>query len=204
MGNKYQLILGSQSPRRQELLKAIFIPFKIRPSKIEEISYEKKPYAIVEDLAAQKAQAVFSDSKEDNPLVIGSDTIVVFQNEILGKPANVEEAKKTLEKLSGNTHEVLTGVSLKSKNQVKNFHVKTEVSFREISEDLMEFYLQTGESLDKAGAYGIQEHSFGFIGEIKGSYSNVVGLPVDSLLIQLKNFVEQEQGKDISWRELFE
>lgn len=187
--SKYDLILGSQSPRRKELLQWIFIPYKIVTSDVEEISDKNTVEEIVMDLANQKAKDVFEKSTKDfeNPFVIGADTIVVIDDEILGKPKDREDAKKMLLKLKGRSHRVLTGVSFQSHDIDYAFYDSTEVHFDEIEDTLLELYLNTGESLDKAGAYGIQGAALGFIKSIEGSYSNVVGLPVDKVLQNLKS-----------------
>lgn len=202
--NKFQLILGSQSPRRKELLKWIYIPFKVITSNIEEISAKVNIEDLVQDLADQKAQAVFSSIKSqfENPVVIGADTIVVLGDKILGKPKDRTGAKQMLQYLMGKHHRVLTGVSIVHVNGVETFYDETEVSFDEITDELLELYLNTGESLDKAGAYGIQGAALGFIGKIDGSYSNVVGLPINLVLKKLKLTLNLENKKN--WRDQFE
>jgi septum formation protein len=186
--NKYDLILGSQSPRRKELLKWIYIPYKIVVSDIKEISNKKNVEELVMDLASQKAKDVFSKALPlyQNPFVIGADTIVVVDGEVLGKPKNREDARRMLHKLAGRSHTVLTGVTFKSKDIDLSFYDKTQVHFDLIEESLLDLYLDTEESLDKAGAYGIQGAALGFIKTIDGSYSNVVGLPVNLVLENLK------------------
>ena len=199
---KYKLILGSQSPRRKELLRASFINFDIITSNIEEISHKKEISEIVMDLANQKASAVLDKCRGEyeNPLVLGSDTIVVIENEILGKPKSRSEAREMLLKLSGKKHKVLTGVSLVSLNKTIQFFDETIVEFEEITEDLMELYLDTEESMDKAGAYGIQAFALAFIKRVEGSYSSVVGLPVNLVIQKLKEF---NMG-NTNWRDSFE
>lgn len=201
---KYNLILGSQSPRRKELLKASFLKYRIVCADIEEISVLVKPEEIVVDLAQQKAQAVYTKLDDPKNLVIGSDTIVVFQGEILGKPKNVDEARETLQKLSGQEHTVLTGVCFFSQKKVHSFYESTTVKFQEISQDLLELYLETGDSLDKAGAYGIQAEALAFIDSIDGSYSNVVGFPIDKVILNLKYILGFERDTEGKWRECFE
>ena len=201
---KAQLILGSQSPRRKELLQWIYVPFKIVTSNIDEVSNEVKIELIVQDLAKQKAQHVFTsvESKYSNPYVIGADTIVVVDDEVLGKPNSRDEARKMLSQLKGRSHRVLTGVCIKHKDGEEIFYDETTVSFDYISDELLELYLDTGESMDKAGSYGIQGAALGFIGKLEGSYSNVVGLPVNLVLQKLKSIVPNQNGK--SWRDYFE
>lgn len=200
--NTYSLVLASQSPRRQELLKTLYIPFKIQPADLEEISSHTDPRLLVEDLAHQKARAVAKELSV-NDIVIGSDTIVVLDKKVLGKPNSRENAKEMLRSLSGRAHEVYTGVSIVAGSKHKNFSVETKVHFRDISPQLMELYLDTKESMDKAGAYGIQSYALSFIERIEGSYSNVVGFPVDHLLIELESFMQEYSGEKKAWREYF-
>lgn len=202
--NKFQLVLGSQSPRRKELLQWIYLPFKIITSDIEEISAESEVADLVQDLADQKAQAVFDSIKNtySNPVVIGADTIVVLENQVMGKPKDRLDAKKMLQQLMGKTHRVLTGVSIVHLGGKNTFYDETLVSFDEINDELLELYLDTEESLDKAGAYGIQGAALGFIHKVEGSYSNVVGLPVNLVLKELKSTLNLEEK--INWRDQFE
>lgn len=178
------------------------MPFQVSPAHINEVSNKTDPVEIVEDLSIQKAQAVLKSQEQDS-VVIGSDTIVYFNGEILGKPSSREHAKETLQKLSGQEHEVYTGVSLCSNMKTRSFFVKSKVRFRPIPSDLLELYLDSGESMDKAGAYGIQANALAFIERVEGSYSNVVGLPVDSLLIALKSFMEELEPDQEHWRDCF-
>lgn len=201
--NKFQLILGSQSPRRKELLQWTFIPFKIVTSDIEEVSDKTDVAELVQDLAYQKAKHVYDKviSDYNNPVVLGADTIVVLGDEVLGKPKDREEAQNTLLKLMGKSHDVLTGVCLFHQGGVETFYDKTKVYFDEISDELLELYLDTGESMDKAGSYGIQGAALGFIGRLEGSYSNVVGLPVNLVLKKIKSALELNEK---NWRSQFE
>jgi septum formation protein len=201
--NKFQLILGSQSPRRKELLQWTFIPFKIVTSDIEEVSDKTDVAELVQDLAYQKAKHVYDKviSEYHNPVVLGADTIVVLGDEVLGKPKDREEAQNTLLKLMGKSHDVLTGVCLFHQGGVETFYDKTKVYFDEISDELLELYLDTGESMDKAGSYGIQGAALGFIGRLEGSYSNVVGLPVNLVLKKIKSVLELNEK---NWRSQFE
>ncbi len=191
--NKYKLILGSQSPRRKELLSWLNIPFSILTADLDEISHEPYSEKIAMDLASQKAHAVWDklgESKEHN-FVIASDTIVVLNDKLYGKPKDKDDARRILMELSGQTHLVITGVCFLFKNLETNkirehlFYDSTEVDFNEITEDLLESYIATGDSLDKAGAYGIQGPSLTFISRINGSYSNVVGFPLDKVASEM-------------------
>ena len=195
--NKHSLILGSQSPRRKELLSWLNLPYEILTADLDEISNESDPSAIALDLASQKARAVYEkvDSLTNplaNPFIISSDTIVVLDGKIFGKPKDTIEAREILLELSNRTHEVITGVSFLFKDlntqKIREhlFYDSTEVTFNEITADLMDNYISTGDSLDKAGAYGIQGPSLTFISKVNGSYSNVVGFPLDKVVSELK------------------
>lgn len=204
--NKFQLVLGSQSPRRRELLKSLFIDFEIIVSNIEEKSNLDSVTDMVMDLSAQKAAAVLEIAKEryKRPIVIGSDTIVVTEgNEVLGKPKTIDNARQMLQKLSGNSHYVYTGVSIQSMNGILNFFERTKVTFEVIDSELLEKYLQTGESLDKAGAYGVQSGAQAFIKSLEGSYSSVVGLPVNRVLEKLEKFIIEKENGEKKWRYYF-
>lgn len=202
--NKFEMVLGSQSPRRKELISWLNIPFTILTADLEEISLESEPSKVAMDLASQKAHAVMERLADKSvPFVISSDTLVVLKGKIYGKPKDQDEARKILSELSDSTHQVITGVcflykDLETKKMRKHlFYDLTEVTFNKIDADLMENYLATKDSLDKAGAYGIQGPSLTFISRINGSYSNVVGLPLDKLVSELKTIL----GDD--WRKLF-
>lgn len=184
---KLRLILGSGSPRRSELLGYLNIPFEILTADLEEHSEAIDPSEFAIDISEQKGRAVFrSLEKQEDTLVISSDTIVVLKDKIYGKPGNREKAKEMLLELSGQTHEVITAVSFFTSTDKYSFSESTKVTFEKIDFDLLERYLDTGESLDKAGAYGIQGSSLFFISHLEGSYSNVVGFPLDKVLAKLK------------------
>lgn len=181
------LVLASASPRRQELFSLVNIPFTVVRSEVEEIHLEN-PSETVTVLALKKAEDVAKKVSE-NSIVVGADTIVFLENEILGKPENEEEAKKMLKKLSGKTHTVFTGFAIlhKAKKVVFCEKVQTEVKFKELSEVEINFYVQTGEPLDKAGAYGIQGIGSIFIEKINGCYFNVMGFPLNRFYEAMKN-----------------
>ena len=192
INKKYILVLGSQSPRRKELLGWLNVPFVIQTADLEEISNEDDPREVAMDLASQKAHAVFNNrADKDSSFVISSDTIVVLDEKIYNKPKDSDEARKILLELSNRTHQVITGVSFLFKDLLTGrarehlFYETTEVTFNEITSDLMDLYIATGDSLDKAGAYGIQGPSLTFISKVNGSYSNVVGFPLDKVLSEL-------------------
>jgi septum formation protein len=202
--NKYKLILGSQSPRRKELLSWMKIPFEIKTADLDEISTEEDPEEVAMDLAWQKGHAVYEslDNKE-HCFVISSDTIVVLDQKIYGKPKDRSDAKRILFELSNRTHFVITGVCFHfhdetGKLRQHRFYDQTDVTFNEISNDLMENYLDTNDSMDKAGAYGIQGPSLTFISKLDGSYSNVVGFPLDKVISELEIVLGE------SWRKRFE
>jgi septum formation protein len=201
--DKYRLILASASPRRKELLSWLQIPFDIIPSDIEEYSEVSDPALLSEDLALQKGKAVWDKSPADNPIVVASDTVVALGQTVYGKPKDKEDARRILLKLSGKTHTVFTGVSLIANRagQLRQhcFHSSTQVTFDSISEDILDPYLETGESLDKAGAYGIQGPGLCFISHVEGSYSNVVGFPLSEFITELKSFIGQKED----WRSCF-
>ncbi len=192
INQKYNIILASQSPRRQELLKELGLEFSILVKKNIDESYPKglNSTEIALYLAEHKASYYIEDLKQ-NDLLITADTIVCYNNKILNKPANYEEAKEMLKLLSGNKHQVITGVCLRTKQQSKTFAVSTDVYFNNISEQEIDFYINNYKPYDKAGAYGIQEW-IGYIAvkKIEGSYFNVVGLPVQYLYEELKKMWE--------------
>jgi len=175
-----KIILASASPRRKMLLNQIGVSFEVMVSDVEEkINYELPPDELVKELSRQKAMNVAKRLGEGF-LVIGADTVVVFDGRILGKPKDKEDAFKMLFMLQGHWHEVYTGVTIiKTKDMlVESDCEKTEVYMRKLSSSLINQYINTGEPLDKAGAYGIQEKGGLFIDKINGDYNNVVGLPV--------------------------
>lgn len=183
------IILASASPRRRELLDTVGIPFSVCPSQGEEQIRGSSPKEVVEELSEQKAREVFLKTSGE-VLVIGADTVVAAEGNILGKPKNRKEAIQMLKKLQGASHEVYTGVTILSRDengeQQKTFHVMTAVEFYPMSEEEIESYVETGEPMDKAGAYGIQGKAGIFVKEIRGDYNNVVGLPVARLYQELK------------------
>jgi len=200
--NKYQLILASGSPRRAEFLSWLEIPFEVISSDIDEESDEKSPSKLATELAEKKGKVVRSLLPHSNPLIIAADTVVVLEDKIYGKPTSINEAREFLSELSGRSHKVYTGVSILNKESVFSFCEETIVEFAPISDEMMNNYLKRNESLDKAGAYGIQGPSLTFIRNLQGSYSNVVGLPLARLIIEIKNFLGVAQEDPLS--EIFE
>jgi septum formation protein len=186
----YNFILGSNSPRRKEILKEIGLDFSIYPSNIDEnFNKEIELKDIPVFLAEKKANALKNKLKE-NDILITADTIVIYNNELLSKPENTYQAKEMLEKLSGKSHKVITGVCLLSKNNKSIFSCETIVTFNDLNKFEIEFYVNKYKPFDKAGSYGIQEW-IGLIGvkKIEGSYTNVVGLPASMVYTELKKFI---------------
>ena len=185
-----KMILASASPRRRELLEQGGIPFTVIPSQAEEKLTTTQPGLAVEELSYLKCSDIYEKSTED-AVVIGADTVVASEGKILGKPSSKEDAVKMLQSLQGKAHEVYTGVTIMvregEENRKKTFHEKTKVVFYPMSEEEIRSYVDTGEPMDKAGAYGIQGKSAIFIKEINGDYNNVVGLPLARLYQELKN-----------------
>ena len=184
-------ILASKSPRRQELLARTGLTFEVIPSKMDEIITREIPSEIVMELAEQKAKHVYESLSDNSDVtVIGSDTIVVYRDEILGKPADKQEAYDMLSMLADRTHQVYTGVSLIINKdgdlKVKTFYEKTDVTFYPVFKEDLRRYVESGDPSDKAGAYGIQGDFSIHIKEIHGDYNNVVGLPIGRLYQELK------------------
>lgn len=182
-----QIILGSQSPRRSQLLSELGLKFEVVVRETDEVVDEQlKPNEVVKSIAAKKAEAFRNDF--EGALIITADTIVVTsKQEILGKPKNKAEAFEVLKMLSGNIHEVITAVCILQNEKLITFSESTEVEFYPLSDEEINFYIDKCEPLDKAGSYGIQEW-IGRIGikSIKGEYTNVVGLPTARLYQELK------------------
>lgn len=182
---KYNIILASKSPRRQELFKKLYVPFSVQTKEVEEIyPLHFQAEEITNYLADLKSKAF--DSLDDKDLLITSDTIVWFQNEAIGKPKDQNEAFNMLTKMSGKKHTVYTSISIKTNYFQKIFCEKTIVEFDELTHEEINFYLEKEKPFDKAGSYGIQDW-IGLIGikKIEGSYFNVVGLPVHKLYKEL-------------------
>ncbi|HBA70001.1 MAG TPA: septum formation protein Maf [Lachnospiraceae bacterium] len=193
-GTAGRVILASASPRRKELLAQIGIAYEVVPSRAEEKTEKKLPEEIVQELSAQKASEVcarLEEQGEDGYTVIGADTVVSFQGEVMGKPKDAEDACRMLRILQGNTHQVYTGVTLCQKSQGHparfcTFYEKTDVSMYSMSAEEIEAYVATGEPMDKAGAYAVQGRCAAYIRGVCGDYNNVVGLPVGRLYQEMK------------------
>jgi septum formation protein len=188
--NEFKIILASRSPRRQQLLRELGLKFDVVVHDYDE-SYPSglNGEEIARYVAYEKA-SIFRNKLSDNEIVIAADTIVWCNNKVLGKPVDREDATAILKEISGNTHEVITGVSLRSNTRETTFSDSTKVTFEAFSEEEINYYIKNYEPYDKAGAYGIQEW-IGIIAcsHIDGSYFNVVGLPVQRLYKELKDFI---------------
>ena len=178
-----RLILASKSPRRNELLEQAGLTFSVIPSDFDESTVAlSDPDSYVITLAESKAVDI--SQKHPAGWVIGADTIVLIDRKILGKPASKEKARDMLQRLSGKTHQVLTGycICCKKKNRFFSETIKTDVRFKKLSDAEIEWYIQTGEPFDKAGAYAIQGIGAFLVKSVNGSYTNVVGLPVCEII----------------------
>ncbi|MFA7256009.1 MAG: Maf family protein [Kiritimatiellales bacterium] len=186
METNQKLILASTSPRRAELLKSANLAFEvIRPESDEKLHAGETPVEYAVRTAREKAESIQIAS---GTVVLGADTVVSAEGHILGKPEDADDAKAMLRLLSGKLHEVITGVCLHSAGKTVCFHVTTAVLFRDLSEKEIAAYVATGNPLDKAGAYAIQNGAAGMVRRIDGSYSNVVGLPLCEVIEELENF----------------
>ncbi|MEI8201645.1 MAG: Maf family nucleotide pyrophosphatase [Bacteroidota bacterium] len=196
--NQFHLVLASQSPRRHTLLTQLGLKFDVLSLDIDE-SYppELTAEAIPLYVCQQKSLAYPEADISPKTIVITADTIVWINETVLGKPDDAEDAKRMLRQLSGNKHEVITGVCLRSQHQSITFSINTGVWFKPLTDEEIELYVENFKPFDKAGAYAIQEW-IGFIGihRIEGSYFNVVGLPVQRLYTELLAFCEKENQKE--------
>lgn len=187
---KYEILLASNSPRRRELLAGLDIDYRVTAlpevdeSYPDTLSGEEIPLYI-----SQEKAAAYRRFMKDNTLLITADTIVWLDGKVYGKPCDITDAKAMLQALSGKTHTVITGVTLTSLQKQISFAVSTEVTFAALDDDEIDYYVETYRPLDKAGAYGVQEW-IGYIGVtgLKGSYYNVMGLPIQRLYTELKKF----------------
>ena len=170
------IILASASPRRKEILELADLKFDVMPSDAQEITTKTAPNEVVMELASIKAKDIYKKSEKQS-MVVGADTVVAYQGQILGKPADEADAKRMLTMLSGQTHEVYTGVCVIEDGKTKTFY--------EISDEQIDRYIKTGEPMDKAGSYGIQGKAAVFIKGIEGDYYNVVGFPIARFLQEI-------------------
>lgn len=210
-----KMVLASASPRRKELLEQIGFSFQVKVSTGEEKITEKDPGKAVEELALQKALQVREQRKKEKPgertdeegtdeegtekeVIIGADTVVVYNGQILGKPKSKENAVFMLTMLQGKTHEVYTGVAVcteEDDGKGKTFHEKTKVTFYPMTQEEIQWYVDSEEPMDKAGAYGIQGLGARYIERIEGDYNTVVGLPVGRLYQELQAMSDHLAGE---------
>lgn len=184
-----KIILASTSPRRKDLLEKTGLLFEIATSNYEEdMTLRLPPHELAKHLSKGKAVAVARDYTD--AVIIAADTFIIFGDKILGKPYTSEKAKETLAMLSGSTHSIITGFTILDTKSGKNIShtTETKVHFRKLTTEEIDAYVATGEPLDKAGAYGIQGLGSELVDKIEGSFSNVVGLPVEEVMVALKDF----------------
>jgi septum formation protein len=188
----YKVILASNSPRRKELLAGLDLQFEVRVLQDIDESYpnDLPTLKIAEFISKKKADA-YIGTRAAEELVITADTVVILGDEVMGKPHDEADAKRMLGELSGRTHQVATGVTLSTNERQMSFSVVTNVTFKQLTSDEIDYYVHTYRPMDKAGAYGIQEW-IGYIGvtALEGSYFNVMGLPVQRIYEALKTFCE--------------
>ncbi len=182
-----QVVLASASPRRQELLRQVGVSFVVEPSTVDEqVAEPMSPESLVEHLALLKARDVARHRTDD--VIVGSDTIVVVDGHVLGKPTDRDEAIAMLSRLADREHQVMTGIALVQGQRELVAHETTSVRFGPLTRDQIERYVDSGEPMDKAGAYGIQGRAAGFIQSITGDYFTVVGLPLFRTVQMLSHF----------------
>ena len=189
--NKINIILASGSPRRQQFFKEMDLHYTIRLKEIEEIYPEHLQAEEITNFLAELKASAFENELKENDVLVTSDTIVWLNGKALGKPKDYDDAFKMLQQLANKTHEVITSVCLKSIDKTDVFHCVTKVTFANLSDEAIKYYLDNYQPFDKAGSYGIQDW-IGLIGisKIEGSYTNVVGLPTEMLFQKLMNYAE--------------
>lgn len=186
----YHIILASNSPRRKELLAGIDVNFDVRVIHDIDESYPASlPTKDIAEYISRKKATVYRQQMASDELIITADTIVVLDSEVMGKPHDEADASRMLHELSGRTHQVITGVTLTTIDRQRSFSVETDVTFKSLTDEEINYYIQHYKPFDKAGAYGIQEW-IGHIGvtALKGSYFNVMGLPVQRIYEALRQF----------------
>lgn len=201
---RWKIILASNSPRRKELLAGLDLQFEVRVLQDIDESYphDLPTLKIAEFISKKKADA-YVETMADDELVITADTVVILGDEVMGKPHDEADAKRMLGELSGRTHQVATGVTLSTKERQMSFSVVTDVTFKQLSADEIDYYVRTYHPMDKAGAYGIQEW-IGYIGvtALKGSYFNVMGLPVQRIYEALKTFSDSKSECGVAFSDV--
>jgi septum formation protein len=208
---KIKLILASASPRRKELLGHLQIPFDIMTLNVPEESQASDPVQFSLEIAQVKGEAVYrkllAASALSSLFVVSADTIVCLDGKIFGKPRSKDEARIYLKELSGKTHSVFTAVAVNFSHNGSHdsfsFVEESKVTFNDITPALMERYLETGDSLDKAGAYGIQGPSLTFISRVEGDYANVVGFPLSRFVVESEKFLMSKFPDEALWLDLF-
>lgn len=187
--NKINIILASGSPRRQQFFKEMDLHYTIRLKEIEEIYPEHLQAEEITNFLAELKANAFENELKENDVLVTSDTIVWLNGKALGKPKGYDDAFQMLQQLANQTHEVITSVCLKSIDKTEVFHCVTKVTFANLSDEAIKYYLDSYQPFDKAGSYGIQDW-IGLIGisKIEGSYTNVVGLPTEILFQKLMNY----------------
>lgn len=193
--NEMKIVLGSQSPRRRELLSSLF-QFEVIPSQFDESTINPSQFSNPSEFVrvqAQKKCEEIATRITDADMIITADTIVFIDNQILGKPGTHEKAYEMISMLSGRSHSVETGVfiTMPKLNKSVSFSVETKVYFDDLSKDVIKAYADSNDPLDKAGAYGIQSGAVSLIKKIDGDYSNVVGLPVHELCVQIRKLLTE-------------
>ena len=187
----YHIILASNSPRRRELLGGLGIPFEVKVlPDIEESYPDDLPVSQRAEYISTEKAAAYRELMADHDLIITADTVVIACDEVMGKPVDADDARRMLKKLSGVTHQVTTGVCLTTKTRQHHFSVTTDVTFKTLTDEEINHYIEVYKPFDKAGAYGIQEW-IGYVGvtSIHGSYFNVMGLPVQRIYNELATFI---------------
>ena len=187
---KYNIVLASKSPRRQELLKGLGVEFAILTKEVDESYPSRLPLIDVAPFLSLKKAKAFEDAElPDNYMVITADTVVIVENEILGKPKDRADAVRMINELSGKVHKVVTGVTVHTKEKTKTFSVVSKVTFETLDNQEVSYYIDNLKPYDKAGAYGVQEW-IGYVGvsNVEGSYYTVMGLPTQKLYKVLKEF----------------
>ena len=189
--NKINIILASGSPRRQQFFKEMDLHYTIRLKEIEEIYPEHLQAEEITNFLAELKASAFENDLKENDVLVTSDTIVWLNGKALGKPKDYDDAFQMLQQLANQTHEVITSVCLKSIDKTDVFHCVTKVTFANLSDEAIRYYLDNYKPFDKAGSYGIQDW-IGLIGisKIEGSYTNVVGLPTEMLFQKLMNYAK--------------
>ena len=183
-----RIILASKSPRRKELLAVCGYDFECLPSDVDEtINEDNDLVEEIKKLSRRKAEAIFNDNKD--AIVVGGDTIVVLNNKILGKPKDRKESKEMIKALSGNTHQVITGICIMSSEDVYEDYTVSNVTFMEMSEEEIDEYVESGEGDDKAGAYAIQGIGAKFIKNIDGDYYSIMGFPLNKVYTYLRKLI---------------